>query len=72
MINVSIFPETDAETGLIATKRIEIVGKQAVWVDLDSFNIPTQPATPEAPMAAGASFLVSSLVGTLLVASSLF
>lgn len=70
---VSVFPETDAETGITdGAKFIKIVGVSVGWETLTNFDVPSRPVAAVAPDASGASSLAASLAAVGLVAISLF
>jgi len=70
-INISLFPNTDGSTGGLdsPSKEIVIEGMADTWVDVSSFNMPTQPDAPLNPNSALA--LGACIFGALSVASSL-
>ena len=73
---ISIFPETDADTGLVAAAdKIEIIAKAKLWAAMGDFNVmgkPDDAKAPDADIDGGANALAAGLVATAAVLASLY
>lgn len=74
---VSLFPNADADAGIIsAGKNVTVTARAVPWVNLGDFSSPPQPPAPQAPKkdpkAAGATSVAVGLMASLAVASYLY
>lgn len=66
---VGYYPTTDADTGLLTGKKVEITFKAKTWASLTDFNKPSRPGAPTEPMSAGASMLALGATSALVLAT---
>lgn len=66
---VSIFPTTDASTGLASGKTLTIETKGMAWTALTDYNKPNQPAAAENPTSSGAAMLSLGVASAVVLST---
>jgi hypothetical protein len=66
---LSIFPTTDASTGVATTKTFSAEFKGMAWAATSDFNKPGRPGAAQAPMATGATMLSLGVASAVVIST---